>query len=94
MNYQEISINTKQAESVLSELFGIHGTASPLPGEVDFNFRIKLDDHTGYILKISRPDENKDYLEYQQQLLAYLTEHSPQLIAPKVIKDLNGQLIA
>ena len=90
MSYQDIKIEETQAEQILLKLFGIEGTASALPGEVDFNFRIKVNGQAGYILKVSRPDENKAYLEYQQQLLQHVEQNGKDLIAPRVITDKRG----
>ncbi|MDG1508868.1 MAG: hypothetical protein P8Q53_03715, partial [Flavobacteriaceae bacterium] len=63
MNYAQQKISTSEAEKILFDLYCIKGTASPLPGYVDFNFRIKIENEEGYILKISRVEENKKYLE-------------------------------
>ncbi len=94
MNYDTIKINTNQAESILWELFNIKGTASLLPGEVDFNFRIKIENEDKYILKISRPNEEEDYLDFQQKLLQYVEVNGKDLVAPKVVKDKEGNLIS
>ena len=90
MNYTNLKITTQQAEDILFNWFNIKGKASELPGEVDFNFRIKIENEAGYILKISRPNENEDYLDFQQKLLQHVEHHGKNLIAPKVIKDKNG----
>lgn len=94
MSYKNLQITTAQAENVLYELFSIKGKALELPGEVDFNFRIKIENGDGYILKISRPDENENYLNFQQQLLQFVEKNGKKLIAPKVIKDKNGNTIS
>src|SRR5690606_35168928 len=65
-----------------------------LPGELDFNFRIKVDNNPGYILKISRPNENENYLDFQQQLLQFVADHGQNFMAPKVISDTNGNAIS
>ena len=65
MNYVQQKITIPEAEEILFDLYNIRGTASPLPGYVDFNFRIKIEGEEGYILKISRVEENKKYLEYR-----------------------------
>ena len=93
-NYENIKISTQKAEKILFELYGIKGKASSLPGYIDFNFRIKVDNSEGYILKISRPDENKNYLDYQQQLLQTIEQNDDIKIAPKVILDLKGNSIS
>ena len=94
MNYNKIKITTEQAENILFDLFAIKGIAISLPGEVDFNFKINTDGDDRYILKISRPNENQNYLEFQQNLLQHIAVHSENLIAPEVIKDIKGQSIS
>ena len=70
------------------------GHASALPGELDFNFRIKLENSEGYILKISRPDEDEEYLDFQQQLLQYIEANGKDLISPIVVPDVNKEPIS
>lgn len=94
MNYTTIKIDTKQAETILLKLFNIKGIAKELPGEVDFNFRIKVEDHYQYILKISRPEEDENYLDFQQKLLQFVEENGESLISPKVVKDIHGNSIS
>jgi len=94
MKYNTVKISTKQAENILLELFHIKGTATPLPGEIDFNFKIKVEGKSAYILKVSRPNENLEYLEFQQKLLQHLESSEENLTVPKVIKATNGKVIA
>lgn len=94
MNYDHLKISNQQAEDILFKLYNIKGKATGLPGELDFNFRIKVADSEGYILKISRPDENEDYLDFQQHLLQFVEENGKNLIAPKVINDIKGNAIS
>ncbi len=94
MDYNTIKISTKQAEKILFELFNIKGKASSLPGYVDFNFRMKVENNEGFILKISRPEENKKYLDFQQNLLQSIEASDEDLITPKVITDIHGNSIS
>lgn len=94
MTYQNLQITTQKAENILFEIFGIKGAASSLPGEIDFNFRIKVENSVGYILKISRPEEDLAYLDFQQKLLQYIDDQNHDFIAPKVIKDSNKKAIS
>jgi len=94
MNYNNLKISIEQAEKILWELFNIKGIASLLPGEIDFNFKIKIDNEDVYILKISRPEEDETYLDFQQQLLQYIEGTGRNLIAPKIIKDKSGKTIS
>jgi len=94
MNYTDISISIQQAETILFERFKIKGSISKLPGEIDFNFRVKVKDSVGYILKVSRPNENEDYLDFQQKLLLHVGNNNTSSIAPKIINDVNGKVIS
>ncbi|MBL4905359.1 MAG: aminotransferase class III-fold pyridoxal phosphate-dependent enzyme [Flavobacteriaceae bacterium] len=94
MDYNSIKISTEQAEKILFELYDIKGKAAALPGYVDFNFRIKVKNKEGFILKISRPEENKKYVEFQQNLLQTIEASDENLIAPKVVTDINGNSIS
>ena len=94
MNYAQQKISISEAEKILFDLYCIKGTASPLPGYVDFNFRIKIENEEGYILKISRVEENKKYLEYQQHLLQFIENSDEEIIAPKAVTDKNNHLIS
>ncbi|MEB8330705.1 aminotransferase class III-fold pyridoxal phosphate-dependent enzyme [Flavobacteriaceae bacterium KMM 6897] len=94
MEYNKIKITADQAEQICLDLFNIEGNAKPLPGEIDFNFKINVAKGEGYILKISRPNENVEYLDFQQKLLQHVADHGRGLISPKVMHDVNGQTIS
>lgn len=94
MNFNTLKITIQQAESLTQELFNINGKASALPGYIDFNFRVKVDSGEGFILKISRPDENQEYIDFQQQMLQHVAQNGNGLIAPKVITDTKGSRIS
>lgn len=93
-SYTDIKISISQAEQILFQLYGVRGKATELPGEIDFNFRIKVEDSNGYILKISRPNEDVNYLDFQQKILQHVAANSSDLIAPKVVNDTYGNAIA
>ena len=94
MDYDSLTITTAQAQRLVFQFFNIRGEAFPLPGEIDFNFRIKVPDGDGYILKVSRVEEDNGYLEYQQKLLQYVAAQEIDLISPLVIKDVHGNEIS
>lgn len=94
MSANNFNISKIQAERILLSSYDLTGTASPLPGYEDYNFRIKVKNGDGFILKISRPNEDVDYLNFQQELLQYVASNDKDLIAPKVIKDKTGNSIS
>ena len=94
MDYAQQRVSIQEAEKILFDLYHIQGTASCLPGYVDFNFRIKIAGEEGYILKISRVGEHKKYLAYQQELLEFIENSNEKITAPKAIKDKNNDLVS
>lgn len=94
LDYSKIKITPEKAELLVLDLFNIKGSASSLPGEIDFNFRIKVPNGEGYILKVSRPGENENYLDFQQKLLQHIALVEPNLITPRVILDKTGNAIS
>ena len=94
MSYEEINISTHQAVKIAVDQFKIIGDATRLPGELDFNFKIKTSQGVSYILKISRPEEDINYLDFQQKLLQHVAETNPEITAPKVILDVNNKAVS
>lgn len=91
MDFVSQELTPKKAENILYDLYNIQGKAVQLHGYIDFNFKISGEDGSAYILKISRPDEDEGYLDFQQQLLHHLKEKG--VIAPLVIADKKGNHI-
>src|SRR5690606_29992082 len=90
-DYSHIKIRPEQAQEIAKSLYNLEGEIKILPGELDFNFRIKTKSES-YILKISRPNEDLEYLEFQKDILQYLSESD--LMAPKIFPDIHGKYIS
>ncbi|PQJ82662.1 aminotransferase class III-fold pyridoxal phosphate-dependent enzyme [Polaribacter glomeratus] len=87
-------ITTKEAEKILFSLYQIQGKASRLPGEIDANFKIKVDKKNTYILKISPENSDENELDFQQSIVAFLADKNPALIAPRIVLDKNKKPIS
>jgi len=85
----ENKIDVKQAKYLLKTHYGVEGVLTPLPGEVDLNFKVKVADENKFVLKISPANGDKSYLDFQEKILLHL-KNSP---APDLIKNLKGNLI-
>ena len=92
-DYLSIQIKIDQAEKIAKDLYNIDGKAIALPGELDFNFRIKTETES-YILKISRPEMEVSYIEFQQAILGYIANSKYEIDAPKTIPDGDGNFIS
>ena len=90
-NYTDINISNKQATGIAFGLYGIHGSAVSLPGELDFNFRIESSSGT-YLLKISRPDADTTYLEFHLSILQHVAQSDLEIISPVPHPDLTGKV--
>lgn len=80
------TLTTHFAEKILIENYKINGIASRLPGELDANFKIKVDGKSSYILKISPENTNIDELDFQVKILNHISNNN----TPKCIADKNG----
>lgn len=94
MSYKDLQISANQAADLALEKYGISGKATTLPGEVDFNFKIATANKGNFILKISRPDAAKSYLDFQQKLLLHVAKKAEKAQFPQVVTDLDGNVMA
>ena len=92
LEYSAIKISTSEAEEIAKELFNLSGTAIALDGEMDFNFKIKTS-NKNYLLKVSRPNENIDYVDFQSKLLQHVATKDSMEI-PEVILNKNDSAIS
>ncbi len=88
MEYQTLKVSGQEALKIADDLYDIKGEVRPLPGEIDFNFKLSDGKHD-YILKISRPGYNPDYVRFQISLLQFLEKGADYQI-PAVILSKKG----
>jgi len=92
-DYLSIQITQDQAKKIARELYRIEGESHSLAGELDFNFRIKTKKDS-YILKISRPDVDEKFVEFQQQILEHVSKSGLPITSPLTLHDVNGKFIS
>ncbi|WP_288956441.1 aminotransferase class III-fold pyridoxal phosphate-dependent enzyme [uncultured Polaribacter sp.] len=88
------NLSSKNAENILLQCYSIVGTATKLPGELDANFKIKIDGKSSYILKISPENTDFDELDFQVQMLSHISAKEKSINAPRCILDKNKVLIS
>ena len=91
--YSSLKISLSEAEEIASINFGKKGVATPLPGELDFNFKI-CTHNENYILKVGRPGENIELLDFQQKILNHIEKQEAPFLSPKFLTDLKGKSIS
>ncbi|HEV8140449.1 MAG TPA: aminotransferase class III-fold pyridoxal phosphate-dependent enzyme [Pyrinomonadaceae bacterium] len=91
------------AERIVSEIYAIEGTATPLPSERDQNFLIsrKLDLPTPdaphaeqFVLKIANSEESLEFLQLQNQMMQFLGARPIDLEFPRIVPTQTGENIA
>ncbi|HSL23457.1 MAG TPA: aminotransferase class III-fold pyridoxal phosphate-dependent enzyme [Vicinamibacterales bacterium] len=80
------------AAAIARELFGVDGSARPLPSERDQNFALETSGGERFVLKLANAAEARGMLEAQNAAMAHLAGHTA--ICPRVIPSRDGRLIA
>jgi len=91
VEYSSIKIQDEQAKEIAKSLYGVEGEVKVLPGYLDFNFLVKSNSES-YVLKISRPNEDIEYLGFQQEILQHLSKS--ELNSPNAYSDIHGNYIS
>tara|TARA_B100001248_G_scaffold103616_2_gene77211 strand:- start:2351 stop:5380 length:3030 start_codon:yes stop_codon:yes gene_type:complete len=90
MSFDKTKISIKEAKKILKSIYNIEGEITSLNGEVDFNFRVITNKSKKYLLKISRPDYEQEYIDYQIDLLEYINQNS-KIEIPKIIYTISNK---
>ena len=88
-----MAISLEDATQIASNLFAIIGDVSKLPGDEDFNFKIKTATNAVYLLKISEGSTSKETLVFQNELLAYLAKKEMPFQIPKTLPNKDGKML-
>jgi hydroxylysine kinase len=87
-------VSPAEAEAIFRTTFGREGTAEPLAGERDRNFRMRAPDGGTFVLKITNPAEEALVTEFQTEALCHVARADPLFPVPRVVPALDGALIA
>ncbi|QTD38878.1 aminotransferase class III-fold pyridoxal phosphate-dependent enzyme [Polaribacter batillariae] len=79
-----------EAEKVLFEQYGIKGKASKLPGELESNFKIKVNNKPTYILKFASKNSPQSELDFQEKMLLHLSNSKKNIEFPQLVKNNSG----
>jgi 4-aminobutyrate aminotransferase-like enzyme/Ser/Thr protein kinase RdoA (MazF antagonist) len=89
-------MRAEEAERVAREAFGVAATASPLPGELDRNFRLLRPDGTSLVLKLHAPKADREALRLQDAVLEHLapTTQAPRLLGSTTVNVAGEERVA
>lgn len=80
-----------EALQIAKELYDLEVSASPLPSERDQNFLLQTERGERFVLKIANAEENKDFLDLQNQMIRFLSASKVNLEFPRIVSSTSGQ---
>ena len=92
-SYSSISVSNEEASKLLSDLYRLDGEITPLPGELDFNFRINTNEGN-FVLKVMRPDADLNSLQFRESILKHFKKRDPDFLHPISFVDIEGRHIS
>jgi 4-aminobutyrate aminotransferase-like enzyme/Ser/Thr protein kinase RdoA (MazF antagonist) len=84
-------ISVSEAEKIAVDHYGITGKATKLPGYDDENFKLLSTTGDSFILKISKPEVDAKYLNFQNEILIHVASKSLECQSPRVIYNINNE---
>ena len=84
---------SNDAVSLVSEFFGIDGTAKELPGERDRNFLIQNSKGQRFVLKIFNQCEKMETVDLQISAMNFITDSSFPFEIPRPIGMFNFPIL-
>ena len=90
-DFEKINISEVQAQQIAQIYFGKEGDVKKLPGDVDFNFYIKVESGEEFTLKISRPNTDKSEIDFQSAIMFHLVKKNLPIELPYPIAATNGK---
>jgi 4-aminobutyrate aminotransferase-like enzyme/Ser/Thr protein kinase RdoA (MazF antagonist) len=91
VRYPRPTVTSSDAVRFARELYGVDGTATPLPSERDQNFHVTSTTGESFVLKIANVAESRAALEAQNRVLRHLSRLEPELTAPRVVAATSGE---
>lgn len=85
------SLASDEVVSLVSRLYGVHGSVKSLAGERDQNCCIETEDGSRYVIKISNASEPVSVIDFQIAALEHIARVSPDLPVPGIVRTLGGR---
>ena len=86
---------SKHWQAHLRAVWGIDATLTPLNGEFDLNFKARAHDGRQYLLKVMRPDCDRDFVQMQCNVLAHIIADGNDVKVPTlVLSDSREKIVS
>ncbi|MEL7251158.1 MAG: phosphotransferase, partial [Bacteroidota bacterium] len=83
----------EQAQSWLRHYYNLDGEVYSLPGEVDYNFLVRVANQKQYTLKVSRLGTDQQELDFQIAILEHLRSKDLPFAVPQLVVTKEGNLV-
>jgi Ser/Thr protein kinase RdoA (MazF antagonist) len=84
-------LSERYIETLLGDVYGVHGTITPLTSERDRNYHVHARDGRHFLLKVTNSAEPEEITRFQTDALLQIEKADPSLPVPRVIPTLSGQ---
>jgi hydroxylysine kinase len=83
-------ITEKHVSDFVTSAYGLEGTVRRLGGEKDDNFILTTERGESFLVKVAHLYEDPDVVSLQTSVLDYLERVAPELLIPRVVRDVDG----
>ncbi len=90
-SFHQLQPSATQAAQWAATHYGLTAIASPLAGEVDFNFRLKTAEGQHFVLKVSRPGAGVEELDFQAEIMTHLATQNVPIALPVIVPAISGE---
>jgi len=90
-DFDKINISEAQALQIAQTHFNKTGAIKKLSGDIDFNFYLRTEEGKEFTLKISRPNTDRNEIDFQSAIMWHLVKKNLPFELPYPIGDLNGK---
>jgi len=87
-------ISLENASNIARKSFNISAVLKVLPGDEDENFKVETRKGDCFILKISAPEVDVEFLNFQNDILKYLESKSLGFELPKIVSNTENELLS
>ncbi len=84
-------LNESLLHDILQQKYHLEGQLTPLPGELDLNYRFDASNGHAYTLKIAHQLEKKANLQMQNAVMHHLENQKLELDLPSLLTNYDGQ---
>jgi len=87
------NFSEQDVANIAREEYNLTITVRQLPSYSDQNFLVKEKNGTKFVLKITNAEEQKEELDFQNEVMGFLAKRDPPIVCPQIIPTISGEQI-